>query len=79
MFKVSAPVPFIIEPGFRPTPEFTGSGRFLIAFGTTTKITTTTSTYSYSLTATCLSTTGYQSCGTGYTSLYGREGESDLQ
>jgi len=78
MFEVDPPLPFIIEPGFR-TLEFTGSGRFLVAFGTLTTVRTTTSTYSYSLTATCKSTTGYQTCGSGYTTLYGREadGETD--
>ena len=76
MFEVGPPLPFVIEPGFR-TPEFVGSGRFLVAFGTLTTVSTTTSTYSYYLTATCKSTTGYQTCGTGYTSLYGREGELD--
>lgn len=39
MFQVSAPLPFVIEPGFR-TPEFTGFGRFLIAFGTVTTFST---------------------------------------
>jgi len=69
--------PFAVQPGFNRFPDYAGPGRFLIAFGTVTTISTTTSTYSYILTATCSSTTGYQTCGTGYTSLYGRELEED--
>jgi len=77
MFEMGPPLPFVIEPGFRMTPDYVGSGRYLVAFGTLTTVSTTTSTYSYILTATCKSTTGYQTCGTGYTTLYGREGEVD--
>ena len=52
LFEESS-VPFVVQPGFRVPEQFDPNGRFLIAFGTTTKISTTTSTYSYVLTATC--------------------------
>jgi len=46
-------------------------GRFFIAFASSTFTTTTTSTYFYILTATCKSTTFFQTCGTGNTNLIG--------
>lgn len=55
------PVPFVLQPGFK-TSENIGSGRFLLAFGTTTLTTTKTSTYTAILTALCASTTGFISC-----------------
>ena len=55
-------IPFVVEPGFRVPRELNGSGRFLLAVGTTTLKTTTTSTYAVTLTATCKSSTGFQSC-----------------
>jgi hypothetical protein len=73
-YEESLPVPFVVQPGFS-APDYTGSGRFLIAFGTITTVSTTTSTYSYILTATCKSTTGYQTCGTGYITNYGKQGD----
>ena len=76
-FRETGKIPFIVQPGFS-APDYIGTGRFLIAFGTTTSVTTTTSTYSYILTATCASTTGYQTCGTGYVSSYGKELNSKL-
>ena len=61
--ETSAPIPFVVQPGFQVPRELNGSGRFLLAVGTTTKTTTSTSTYSLTLTATCKSSTGFQLCG----------------
>ncbi|XP_059352471.1 uncharacterized protein LOC130691952 [Daphnia carinata] len=58
-------VPFVVQPGFN-APEAIRGGRFLVTFGTSTSITTTTSTYTAILTAACRSTTSYNTCtGTG--------------
>lgn len=54
-------VPFIIQPGFN-APEGVRGGRFLVAFGTSTKTLTTTSTYTAILTALCASTSGFGTC-----------------
>ena len=55
-------IPFMVQPGFRVPRELNGSGRFLLAVGTSTLTTTTTSTYALTLTATCKSSTGFQLC-----------------
>ena len=52
-------VPFVIEPGFKSHDGNFGSGRFLLALGTTTITSFSTSTYTAILTATCASTTGF--------------------
>jgi hypothetical protein len=72
-------VPFDVQPGFATDSRSDGysssishhhvKGRFLIAFGTSTGVTTSTVTYSYILTATCQSTTWFQTCGTGANSI----------
>ena len=67
------PIPFIVQPGFI-SPGGVGQGRFFIAFASSTLTTTTTSTYVYILTATCMSTTTYQTCGTGYANVVGSSG-----
>nr|CAH0108597.1 unnamed protein product [Daphnia galeata] len=60
-----ATVPFVVQPGFN-APEGIRGGRFYVAFGTSTTITTTTSTYTAVLTAACRSTTSFSTCpGTG--------------
>jgi hypothetical protein len=55
-------IPYIVQPGFN-VPDGVPSGRFLLAFGTTTTTVTSTTTYVSSLTAICQSTTAYQLCG----------------
>jgi len=55
-------IPYVVQPGFN-VPDGVPSGRFLLAFGTTTTTVTSTTTYISSLTAICLSTTAYQLCG----------------
>ncbi|XP_046448807.1 uncharacterized protein LOC124197398 isoform X2 [Daphnia pulex] len=60
-----ATVPFVVQPGFN-APEGIRGGRFYVAFGTSTSIITTTSTYTAILTAACRSTTSFNTCqGTG--------------
>ena len=60
--KVSAPIPYVVQPGFDANlPD--GAGRFLVQFGTTTTVLTTTSTYIGAITAICASTTSFQLCG----------------
>jgi hypothetical protein len=56
-----AMVPFVVQPGFN-APEGVRGGRFLVTFGTSTSITTTTSTYTAILTAACRSTTSFNTC-----------------
>ena len=56
-----ATVPFVVQPGFN-APEGIRGGRFYVAFGTSTSITTTTSTYTAILTAACRSTTSFNTC-----------------
>ena len=54
-------VPIIVQPGFNgQTP---GQGCYAIAWGTQTTTETVTSTVTSKLTAICLSTTNYQTCG----------------
>jgi len=55
-------IPYVVQPGFN-VPDGVPSGRFLLAFGTTTTTVTSTTTYVSSLTAICQSTTAYQLCG----------------
>ncbi|KAK4019305.1 uncharacterized protein LOC116915880 [Daphnia magna] len=63
--STDAMVPFVVQPGFN-APEGVRGGRFMVTFGTSTTITTTTSTYTAVLTAACRSTTSYSTCpGTG--------------
>ena len=59
--ETSVAVPYVVQPGFN-LPQGLGNGRFLLAFGTSTVTTVTTSTYTAILTATCSSTTGFSSC-----------------
>ena len=54
-------VPFMVQPGFS-APEGVGSGRWLLAIGTSTVRATTTKTWTVSITAVCASTTGYPTC-----------------
>ncbi|KAI9564028.1 hypothetical protein GHT06_007766 [Daphnia sinensis] len=54
-------VPFVVQPGFN-APEAVRGGRFLVTFGTSTSVTTTTSTYTAILTAACRSTTSFNTC-----------------
>ena len=61
--ETESSIPFIVEPGFRVPRQLKGSGRFLLAIGTTTLTTTSTSTYALTLTATCKSSTGFLTCG----------------
>ena len=53
-------VPFVIEPGFS-APDGR-KGRFLVSFGTSTVIVSTTSTYTAILKALCKSTTSFSTC-----------------
>ncbi len=55
-------IPYVVQPGFN-VPKEVGSGRFLLAFGTSTTTSTSTTTLTSTLTATCRSTTAYQTCG----------------
>ena len=58
-------VPFVVQPGFK-APDGVRGGRFMISFGTSTSITTSTTTYLVILTATCKSTTAFSPCS-GFT------------
>ncbi|XP_046644362.1 uncharacterized protein LOC124329354 isoform X2 [Daphnia pulicaria] len=58
--KETAPIPFVVQPGFNAPA---GQARVLLYFGTSTVTTTTTTTTTTSITAICQSTTGYPVCG----------------
>lgn len=53
-------VPFVVQPGFNLPDGRTG--RYLVAFGTSTITTVKTSTYTAFLTAKCRSTTNFKNC-----------------
>lgn len=60
--RETAPIPYVVQPGFN-VPKEAGSGRFLLAFGTSTTTSSFTTTVTSTLTATCKSTTAFQLCG----------------
>ena len=56
-------VPVLIQPAFEAESRIR-SGRYWLAFGTSTVTTTVTATTTSSLTAICRSTTSYNTCST---------------